>query len=122
MARLPCEIVWATSWLADANDVLAPLLGLPELRFVTWPDEDDEDERLHWKTRGLVDWAAGRPFVWVDDEITEPDRAWVAAQHPDDALLRHVDARHGLTEADRAAIDDWLHRRTPRPPDTDARG
>jgi hypothetical protein len=42
---------------------------------VIWPepsDTDDQDERdgVHWKTRALVAWAAGRSFVWVDDEIT----------------------------------------------------
>lgn len=43
----------------------------PELPVVDWPDESEADEpaALHWKTRALVDWAAGRPFAWVDDEI-----------------------------------------------------
>jgi hypothetical protein len=41
-----------------------------------WPDtdEDDGDDRLHWKTRELINWATGRRFVWVDDEMTEQDR------------------------------------------------
>lgn len=34
-------------------------------------------EQIDWKTRALVDWAAGRPFSWVDDEITDTDRRWV---------------------------------------------
>ena len=81
LVALGCELVWATSWLEEANECVAPRLGLPQLPVVDWPEPDEQDEwaRLHWKTRALVDWAAGRSFVWVDDEIAEVDRAWVAA-------------------------------------------
>ncbi|MGY0231948.1 HAD domain-containing protein [Longispora urticae] len=113
LAALPCELVWATTWMAEANECVAPRLGLPELPVVTWPepsDADGDDERagLHWKTRTLVGRAAGRAFVWVDDEITAADRAWVAAHHPGRALLHRVDPRRGLTDADFAAVDGWL--------------
>lgn len=37
---------------------------------------------LRWKTRTLVAWAGGRPFVRVDDEITDADRDWASAHHP----------------------------------------
>ncbi len=109
LAALGCDLVWATTWMADANDVLAPRLGLPELPVVDWPDESEVDERsgVHWKTRALVDWAAGRPFAWVDDEITGADRAWVAAHHPGRALLHRIDARRGLTDADYDALRAW---------------
>ncbi|MFF7748427.1 hypothetical protein ACFZCP_04050 [Streptomyces sp. NPDC007971] len=75
LAGLGCELVWATTWMDDANTVLAPWLGLPPLPVVEWPDEDEPPDLLHWKTRPLVAWAAGRPFVWIDDEVTEADRA-----------------------------------------------
>ncbi|MEE6262349.1 HAD domain-containing protein [Plantactinospora sonchi] len=108
LSALPCDLVWATSWMAEANEVLAARLGLPELPIVDWPDDDDVDGRLHWKTRHLVEWAAGRSFVWVDDEITDVDRTWVAAHHSAPALLHRVDPRRGLTEADYSAIAEWL--------------
>lgn len=113
LRSLPCELVWATAWTSDANDLVAPRLGLPPLPVVFWPgpsDQDDEDERagLHWKTRHLVDWAAGRPFVWVDDELTGTDRAWVKAHHPSAALLHHVESERGLTDLDITALADWL--------------
>lgn len=115
LAALPCDLVWATTWMADANECIAPRIGLPQLAVVIWPepsDTDEQDERngLHWKTRVLVDWAAGRSFVWVDDEITDADRAWVSAYHQGHALLHRVDPRQGLIDADYAALNKWLHR------------
>ncbi|MFI8849014.1 HAD domain-containing protein [Streptomyces sp. 891-h] len=113
LAALPCELVWATTWMADANECVAPRLGLPALPMVDWPEPSEEEERdvragLHWKTRTLSAWAAGRAFAWVDDEITDRDRAWVAACHGERALLHSVDPRVGLTDADFTVLGDWL--------------
>ncbi|MFI0716396.1 HAD domain-containing protein [Streptomyces inhibens] len=118
LTALPCDLVWATTWMADANECIAPRIGLQELAVVIWPEPSDEDERdgLHWKTRALVDWAAGRSFVWVDDEITDGDRAWVSAHHRGQALLYWVDPRQGLTDADFVALNEWLRRTHETPP------
>ncbi|MFJ8633795.1 HAD domain-containing protein [Streptomyces sp. NPDC093568] len=116
LAALGCELVWATTWMDDANTVLAPWLGLPPLPLVDWPDEGAEPalgpRARHWKTRPLVARAAGRPFVWVDDEITDVDRAWVAGQHPASALLHRVDPRRGLTARDFAVLEEWITARS----------
>ena len=115
LAALPCDLVWATTWMAEANECVAPRIGLPQLEVVTWPepsDTDEQDERngLHWKTRALVEWAAGRSFAWVDDEITSTDRIWVSANHRGHALLHRVDPRRGLTDGDYATLDEWLRK------------
>lgn len=94
MLALGCELVWATTWMAQANEEVSPTLGLPVLPVVTWTDAaDDPPYGLHWKTQDLVGWAAGRRFVWLDDEIRPTDQAWVAAHHPAPALLHRVDPR-----------------------------
>lgn len=108
LAALPCDLVWATTWMAEANEVLAPRLGLPQLPIVDWPDDEDDNGRLHWKTSRLVEWAAGRRFVWVDDEIAHADRTWVATNYSAPALLHRVDPRCGVTDADYRAIAHWL--------------
>ncbi|MFF4181575.1 HAD domain-containing protein [Streptomyces sp. NPDC001691] len=112
LARLShsCDLVWATTWMADANECLAPRLGLPELPVLDWPEQPDEDERagLHWKTRALLAHAAGRPFIWLDDEITEIDRTWVSAHTGARTLLHRVDPRRGLTDADFTRVEEWL--------------
>lgn len=82
LLALGCRLVWATTWMADANDLVAPRLGLPELPVVDFPDDDDGAEHgLHWKTESLTRWAAGRTFVWLDDEIMDVDRRWVQARY-----------------------------------------
>lgn len=114
LAALPCDLVWATAWEDEANIEIAPRIGLPQLPVVNWPASSDERERedewlgLHWKTRALVDWAAGRPFAWVDDEVGGADRDWVSTHHPSQALLHHVEASRGLGDKDFAALDEWL--------------
>jgi hypothetical protein len=110
LMALPCELVWATTWEYDANEWIAPVLGLPELPVVCWPDLTDEPQPrgLHWKTRTLLGWSAGRAFAWLDDEITDADRSWVAGRHPVRALLHRVDPRCGVTDADFVLLDAWL--------------
>lgn len=112
LAALPCELVWATTWFTDANDVIAPRLGLPALPLVDEPADYDVDG-LYWKTRPLVTFAAGRPFAWVDDEISAADRVWVSAHHPGAALLHRVDPRTGLTEADFTTLAEWFEKLAP---------
>jgi hypothetical protein len=110
LLALPCVLIWATAWMHDANEVIGPLLGLPELPVAGLPEAPEENEVgvPHWKTRTLVRAAAGRPFVWVDDEITDLDRTWVATHHRGPALLHRVDSVFGLTDADLAVVEEWL--------------
>jgi hypothetical protein len=50
LLALPGELVWASTWMAEANEVVAPRLGLPVLPVVDWPDDDEEPQRgVHWK-------------------------------------------------------------------------
>jgi HAD domain in Swiss Army Knife RNA repair proteins len=109
LLALGCELVWATTWMGQANEEIAPRLGLPVLPVVAWSEAaDDPPYGLHWKTRDLVEWAAGRRFVWLDDEIRPTDQAWVGVHHAGPALLHRVDPRLGLTEEDFSTIRRWL--------------
>jgi hypothetical protein len=111
LLALPVQLMWATGWMHEANEVISPLLGFPPLPVVDLvepPMDAPEWYQLNWKTKTLVEVAAGRPFVWIDDEITGTDRGWVADNHPGPALLFRVDAHFGLAEADLAAVERWL--------------
>jgi hypothetical protein len=123
LSALPYDLVWATTWEEEANDFLAPLLGLPELPVLRWDrtGHDPADgavvdgavadgaaaDGVFWKTPQIVRAAAGRPFAWVDDHITAADRSWVAERHPGPALLLRIDPRLGLLPADFTALTDW---------------
>ncbi|WP_051854173.1 MULTISPECIES: hypothetical protein [unclassified Streptomyces] len=115
LTALGCHLVWASTWMEEANQAVAPRIGLPRLPAVEWPDAHAGSPRgLHWKTRHLVEWANRRPFIWVDVEISAVDRLWVAAQHPGPSLLHRVDPTKGLVDADFSAHAEWLHAVAPR--------
>lgn len=115
LAALGCELMWATAWMHDANEVIGPRLGLPllpvvelgELPPVDGPDLIDDSE-VGWKTQTLVAVAAGRPFVWIDDEVSPADLAWIEAHHAGPWLVQRVDSQIGMTEADLSAVETWL--------------
>jgi hypothetical protein len=114
LAALQGELVWATAWEHGANDMIAPRLGLPRLPVVEWQLPTvadgilDEYFNLHWKTRQVVEWAAGRDFAWADDEVTAADREWIAENHPGRALVHQVPAVLGLTGVDFEVLEQWL--------------
>ncbi|MCT7351689.1 HAD domain-containing protein [Streptomyces sp. 15-116A] len=111
LLALDCDLVWATTWSDEANTTLAPLLGLPPLPVVDFPEEPTPVPRgVHWKTRALSERAGHRPFIWLDDEISDMDRTWTTAAHPAPTLLLRVDPARGVTEADFRAMGEWLLR------------
>ncbi|WP_068015721.1 HAD domain-containing protein [Nocardia mexicana] len=111
LLALGCELMWATGWGDDANRIIGPILGLPQLPVVALPEYPGSDyyaDELHWKTRTLVSLAAGRRFIWIDDELRQQDRTWVRENHRGRALLHHVDGASGLRDADFTALTHWL--------------
>jgi hypothetical protein len=114
LLSLPFSLVWATTWAHEANGWIGPHLGLPKLPVITWPEERPPSSpywkaspAVHWKTSTIVQYADGRPFAWVDDEITDPDREFAARHHGGAALLHQVDPRVGLLPDDFAALSAW---------------
>jgi hypothetical protein len=124
------DLVWASSWEHGANRLIAPALGIPtDLPVISWPagsrtmprpvlrlpnsprdvaEPGRGDRGVSWKTRHVADWVGERPFVWVDDEVGDADRAYLADRPRLGAhLLRAVEADHGLVPADFAAIRVW---------------
>ncbi|MFI2607576.1 hypothetical protein [Kitasatospora sp. NPDC018619] len=111
LAALPFDLAWATTWQEEANGFIAPLLGLPALPSIAWSEPRAEPPGgVFWKTPDVVAWVKGRPFAWVDDLVTDADRAWVAAHHRGPALLHRIDPKAGLTAEDFALLADWADR------------
>ena len=101
-------LVWATTWEDEANEWIGPHLGLPPLPYIDWPTKHGSaPDGTLWKTQYVVEYAAGRPFAWVDDEITGRDRAWIARQGSGRSLLLQIDPRIGLEHTDFDALAQW---------------
>ncbi len=104
------ELVWATTWEHEANAMIGPMIGLPELPVVEWDHNRprlDWEHGTFWKTKQLIEHAAGRPFAWVDDDITVRDRRYVDTENPGAALLHYVDPAKGLLDDDFAQLRSW---------------
>ncbi|MFJ6841381.1 hypothetical protein ACIQRE_01780 [Streptomyces griseoluteus] len=111
LLALPFDIVWATTWEHDANGWIGWRIGLP--REHDYPVIEFGDQHVirpdgtYFKTHTIVEYAAGRPFAWVDDQLTDVDRAYVAEHHRVPALLHWVDPAKGLTDTDFTTLTDW---------------
>lgn len=102
------ELVWATTWEHEANTMIGPLIGLPELPVAEFPGTKRfGPEGTFFKTAPLIEYAAGRPFAWVDDDISMRDRGYVERHHPGAALLHYVDPAKGLLDDDFAVLREW---------------
>lgn len=105
-------MVWATGWGEDANRLLCPHFGLPELPVIAFPPVPfDPAAKVQSsaaftaaKVPASADLAADHAVAWVDDIVTSEARAWAQARsYP--TLLVEVDHRIGLT---RDAVDSLL--------------
>ncbi|MEV7689947.1 hypothetical protein ACFW1F_25070 [Streptomyces bungoensis] len=103
------DLCWATTWMADANRRIGPVVGLPELPYVDFGTAlfAERPDGVHWKTEAIVAHSGGRPFAWVDDEQGPADTVYVRERHPGPVLLHHVDPRRGLREADFAVLREF---------------
>lgn len=105
------ELAWVTAWGGRANDLLAPRLGLPTLPVVEFDRRSPQ-----WKFPAVLEYAAGRPLAWLDDEFQRcGDRAgFLAARGDAPTLLHDVQPRTGLIRPDLAAVRNWCNHLTSR--------
>lgn len=107
LLSLPCDLVWGTAWEHEANEWIAPHIGLPELPFVRF-DSGTPGPGVHWKTRDLVEYADGRPFAWLDDELSlTRDNGWIASKVRQPYLLILVPPFQGLVDSHLTRVREW---------------
>lgn len=99
LLALPVELIWGTAWEHEANEWVSEHVGLPQLPFVKF-DSGTPGPGVHWKTRDIADYAAGRPFIWIDDEV-RPDRdgKWLSENVTQPFLLILVAPFQGLMDS-----------------------
>lgn len=93
------DLVWCTTWEHNANKLIGPKIGLPDLPVIEFPAPPSKpDARLYFKTPTVVEYAAGRPFAWIDDEVTHWDVDYVGVCHDGPSFLLPVDPATGLLQ------------------------
>lgn len=100
------ELVWATTWEGQANHVIGPRLGLPELPVIHFEMGDGETRKLP----SVQEFAGQRDLAWVDDELYADAHAWSDMRAPRSFLVqpqagvgltrRHIDALLAFAAAD----------------------
>lgn len=102
------ELVWCTTWEHQANDWISPHLGLPELPVIEFGKSPSRpDARIHWKTAKVIEYANGRPFVWVDDEIGQRDHWYIGQHHAGKYGVMPISSRTGLMPDNFMDLKGW---------------
>lgn len=104
---LPFELWWCSTWGEEANQFIAPQIGLPDLRVVPLGKPKTRPDRTCWKTWDVARWCMDVPFAWVDDDIGQADRAYVQAVHNAPSFLLSIDPVVGLVDADFDRLRTW---------------
>lgn len=109
------DLVWCTTWEHDANSLIAPRIGLTELPVIEFDKHrlPSRSDGTYFKTHNVVRYAAGRPFAWIDDEISTWDSTYVEKHHDGPSNLMFVDPVTGLTNEHFNALTDWADTLTP---------
>jgi hypothetical protein len=98
------ELVWATAWEHRANQLISPVLGLPELPVIEFP-VDGRDPYFR-KLPAVIDAVGERPCAWVDDDH-QPDHYTWAHERGVPTLLIDIDPAVGLTPGVVTTLADW---------------
>lgn len=106
------DLVWATTWEHDANSLIGPRIGLPDLPVIEFnkhlPSQPPEPG-LHWKTSVINAYSIAheRPFAWVDDEVGVKDGVHFAQWGRHSFLTLQIDPATGLTEDHFVELRTW---------------
>lgn len=107
LQALPYELIWCTTWGQEANEFIAPRIGLPPLRVLPLGQEKSRPDNTLWKTWDVVRWCRDLPFAWVDDMLTKDDTVYVNGTHNAPFLLLPVSPLTGLSPTDFEMLQAW---------------
>lgn len=90
------RLAWGTAWGQSANDLIAPLLGLPPLPVCDLSDADPPAGTT-WKLPAIASYLGDRSGAWIDDEIGGDALQWAATRTHPTAFVR-TDPHIGMTD------------------------
>lgn len=109
------ELVWATMWHSDANDVIAPMHSLEPLPvcdlFRHIRHDCDFFAHRTYKLEAVADYAGTRPFAWLEDDLYDDAYRWSAAREAPSLLVR-TEPSVGLCDDATQRLLEWS--RSPR--------
>lgn len=106
------DIVWATMWTHQANEYIAPVLGIgpfPVIDHNQIPDSVDE------RTLGGIDsfkiatidpYIGNRPFAWIDDDISHVAEQWASERDAPTKLVK-PDPMFGMQREHIDELIEW---------------
>jgi hypothetical protein len=98
------ELVWATAWEHRANQLICPVLAMPELPVIEFPLGGRD--LMFRKLPSVIDAVGDRPCAWIDDAHQPDHYAW-AQERGAPTLLIDIDPAEGLTREVIAILADW---------------
>jgi hypothetical protein len=101
------DLAWATAWEHEANEVIAPVLGLPSLPVLVF--DDDVEPGFDYKLPAITRFVRDRPCAWLDDAIGVDAHEWARARAVP-TLFLDVAADRGITTSELAALHDFADR------------
>lgn len=104
--------VWATSWMREANRLVAPLLGMDSIPYIDLGSPDiftPHPWGYLWKRDPVSAWIGDAPIVWIDDDFAPPDHEWARQRSLGGAptLLIQPDPFRGLQRHHVGAVRMW---------------
>jgi hypothetical protein len=101
------EFAWATTWEHRANDLIAPLVGLPtDLPVIAF---GEAERRGDWKLPAVTAFVGDRPLAWIDDDLGRDAEGWARARAVPTILLR-ADPAVGLARRHIKALERFADR------------
>jgi hypothetical protein len=98
------ELVWATAWEHRANQLISPVLALPELPVIEFPLEGRD---LYFrKLPAVIEAVGNRPCAWIDDEHQLDHYSW-ADRRGVPTLIVDINPARGLTSDIVARLAQW---------------
>ncbi len=89
------DLVWASTWEADADALIGSAIGAPPgIPHLTFAERDPQD--WTWKLPAVTRLVGDRPVAWLDDDPGHGASEW-AADRAAPTLLVRPDARIGWT-------------------------
>ena len=103
------DLVWATTWGHDANLMIGPLIGLPELPVIEVGRPSWMDGPHIFKLEPVAKYVGSRAFAWFDDAFEKADLEWARQRDAEGkpTLFLRINPAVGIVQDDVDRVAQW---------------